>query len=139
MTMNTYILYTFREVRCSVCFEIFVNLNQKKWTFEEMRYSKLIVATGMRPRYLPGQSSGITVYNSSDVERLQELVSGQRVTVVGGSYLGVETAANLVMLKKKNKIESMTLVIGEDHPLSTSYGEMIGKARSSGILYSTLI
>ncbi|CAG5096305.1 Oidioi.mRNA.OKI2018_I69.XSR.g14558.t2.cds [Oikopleura dioica] len=100
---------------------------KKKWTFEEMRYSKLIVATGMRPRYLPGQSSGITVYNSSDVERLQELVSGKRVTVVGGSYLGVETAANLVMLKKKNKLESMTLVIGEDHPLSTPYGEMIGK------------
>ena len=100
-----------------------------------MRYSKLIVATGMRPRYLPGQSSGITVYNSSDVERLQELVSGKRVTVVGGSYLGVETAANLVMLKKKNKLESMTLVIGEDHPLSTSYGEMIGKASLLNIMY----
>ena len=92
-----------------------------------MPYSKLIVATGMRPRYLPGQSSGITVYNSSDVERLQQLVSDKRVTVVGGSYLGVETAANLVMLKKKNKLESMTLVIGENHPLSASYGDMIGK------------
>jgi NADPH-dependent 2,4-dienoyl-CoA reductase/sulfur reductase-like enzyme len=74
---------------------------KKKWTFEEMSYTKLIVATGMRPRYLPGQSSGITVYNSSDVERLQQLVADKRVTVVGGSYLGVETAANLVMLKKK--------------------------------------
>jgi len=100
---------------------------KKKWTFEEMSYTKLIVATGMRPRYLPGQSSGITVYNSSDAERLQELVADKRVTVVGGSYLGVETAANLVMLKKKNKLESMTLVIGENHPLSTSYGDEIGK------------
>lgn len=92
-----------------------------------MSFTKLIVATGMRPRYLPGQSSGITVYNSSDVERLQQLVADKRVTVVGGSYLGVETAANLVMLKKKNNLESMTLVIGENHPLSTSYGDEIGK------------
>lgn len=65
------------------------------------RYRTLIIATGVRPRQLPDQNlRGVHVLRDiTDAEALREsLQPGQRVTVIGGGFLGLEVAATATQL-----------------------------------------
>ncbi|MDM7892147.1 NAD(P)/FAD-dependent oxidoreductase [Curtobacterium caseinilyticum] len=67
---------------------------------ETYGYERLLLATGGKPRSLPGlsPSSRVLDYRSAaDYRRLRELAdSGAYVAVVGGSYIGTEIAAGIV-------------------------------------------
>jgi len=63
-------------------------------------YAKLLIATGTRPRILPlpgADLDGVHVLRSiADVEAMQaELQTPKHVTIIGGGYIGLETAAML--------------------------------------------
>ncbi len=63
-------------------------------------YERLLIATGGKPRSLPGlaPSDRVLDYRSAaDYRRLRELAdAGAHVAVVGGSYIGTEIAAGIV-------------------------------------------
>src|SRR5690606_33248126 len=61
-------------------------------------YSRLLLATGSRPRLLPAPGAELAnVYylrTVADVERLRpEVRPGRRAVIVGGGYIGLEVAA----------------------------------------------
>ncbi|MDX8533573.1 FAD-dependent oxidoreductase [Mesorhizobium sp. VK25A] len=64
-----------------------------------LSYSRLVLATGSRPRLLPpdqgGDLDGVYYLRSiADIQRLaREFVAGRRVVIVGGGYIGLEAAA----------------------------------------------
>lgn len=63
-------------------------------------YAKLLLATGTRPRVLPllgADLEGVHVLRSiADVEAMQAGLQGpKRVAIIGGGYIGLETAAML--------------------------------------------
>ena len=67
---------------------------------ETVAYDKLVLCTGARPRLLevPGGELGGIFYlrSAADVERIREVsVPGRRAVIVGGGYVGLETAASL--------------------------------------------
>ncbi|HEY8016372.1 MAG TPA: FAD-dependent oxidoreductase, partial [Dongiaceae bacterium] len=65
----------------------------------ELRYAKLVLTTGARPRRLPASVGGdlagvFTIRNLADVDSLAPaLVPGKTMLVVGGGYIGLEAAA----------------------------------------------
>ncbi|WP_285729192.1 FAD-dependent oxidoreductase [Nocardiopsis sp. ATB16-24] len=70
---------------------------------EELRYDKLVLATGARPRTLdpPEEVSDRVVHlrTKSDTERLARLVGpGAKVAVLGGGFIGLEAASVLSRL-----------------------------------------
>lgn len=68
------------------------------WNGELYNWTKLVLTTGTKPRPLPlGFSSRNNVYelrNIQDVDRLRPVFqAGKKLVVVGGGYIGLETAA----------------------------------------------
>lgn len=64
-------------------------------------YRRLLLATGARPRLLPGADlDGVLVMRSlTDADRLAQVCQpGLRLLVVGGGYIGLEAAASAVKL-----------------------------------------
>ena len=61
------------------------------------RYEKLLLATGGRPRHLPGGADGVVYYRTlDDYRRVRGLAQdGARFVVVGGGFIGSEIAAAL--------------------------------------------
>ncbi len=69
-------------------------------TGEVLPYSKLVMATGARVRKLPipGADDPRVMYlrDSSDVRKIKGAIkAGQRAVIIGGGYIGLETAASL--------------------------------------------
>jgi 3-phenylpropionate/trans-cinnamate dioxygenase ferredoxin reductase subunit len=69
-------------------------------TGEQIAYDKLVLAVGSRPRelLLPGAKLGGVHYlrDVDDVDRIRtEASRGGRAVVIGGGYIGLETAASL--------------------------------------------
>jgi len=67
---------------------------------ETMSYDKLAICTGARPRRLsaPGADLAGVYYlrTAADVAKIREAASpGRRAVIVGGGYIGLETAASL--------------------------------------------
>ncbi len=66
---------------------------------ERLDYGTLVLATGARPRSIPAVQGGdaenvLTLRTLSDARRLRnELVGNKQLLVVGGGYIGLETAA----------------------------------------------
>jgi 3-phenylpropionate/trans-cinnamate dioxygenase ferredoxin reductase subunit len=64
-----------------------------------LRYSKLALTTGSRPRALPAATGGdlagvFTIRNLADADAIAPmLVPGKRLLVIGGGYIGLEAAA----------------------------------------------
>ena len=64
---------------------------------EEYGWEKLLLATGARPREIPGADGVIWFRTLDDYHRLREAVGdGARVAVIGGGFIGSEIAAALV-------------------------------------------
>ena len=65
----------------------------------QLRYAKLALTTGARPRRLPASAGGdlagvFTIRNLADVDSLTPaVVPGKTLLVVGGGYIGLEAAA----------------------------------------------
>jgi 3-phenylpropionate/trans-cinnamate dioxygenase ferredoxin reductase subunit len=64
-----------------------------------LRYGKLALATGARPRRLPAAAGGdlagvLTIRSLADADALAPaLVAGRKLLVIGGGYIGLEAAA----------------------------------------------
>lgn len=96
-------------------------------TREEVEYDRALLATGANVRRLPvegGQLDGLhylRALRNADVLR-QDLEGAERVVMVGGSYIGAETAATLTALGRR-----CTIVMQEDLVLSRGFGELAGR------------
>jgi NADPH-dependent 2,4-dienoyl-CoA reductase/sulfur reductase-like enzyme len=64
---------------------------------ETYGYERLLLATGGRPRQLPGAPDGVIHYRTlADYRHVREAAAeGTRVTVIGGGFIGSELAAAL--------------------------------------------
>lgn len=68
---------------------------------QTVEYSKLILATGTRPRKLPLEGADLPNINylktMQDVDRIKaQLATGTRLLIVGAGYIGLEVAASAV-------------------------------------------
>lgn len=85
-------------------------------------YDGLIVATGVRPRRLPGQG-GHVLRTLDDAVRLRDrLTPGRRLVVVGAGFLGAEAAAVAWRLGCE-----VTLLEPAPVPLAHSVGTQVGE------------
>ena len=90
-----------------------VSINRKAHTVlddkgDAHRYGKLLLATGGAPRKLPFGKDVIYFRTLDDYRKLRSL-SGERVIVIGGGFIGSEIAAALAQTGKK-----VTMVFPED-------------------------
>ena len=64
---------------------------------EEYGWEKLLLATGARPRQIPGADGVVWFRDLADYRRLREIAGeGAHVAVIGGGFIGSELAAGLV-------------------------------------------
>ena len=91
----------------------------------DLAFDRLVLATGVRARVLPGTSElqGVhTLRTLDDALALRaDLQPGRRLVVVGGGFLGTEVAATAVALGV-----SVTLVSAAPTPLERSLGAAVG-------------
>jgi NADPH-dependent 2,4-dienoyl-CoA reductase/sulfur reductase-like enzyme len=63
---------------------------------KEYAWQKLLLATGARPREIPGAESVIHYRTLDDYRRLRDIArQGTRIVVIGGGFIGSELAAGL--------------------------------------------
>ncbi|NNH75054.1 NAD(P)/FAD-dependent oxidoreductase [Nocardia uniformis] len=90
-----------------------------------LTYDQLVIATGLRPRRIPGlpEVSGVHVLRShDDAARMRDhLGTAARAMVVGGGFIGCELAASFRM----SGVE-VVLVEPQPTPLAAALGEQIG-------------
>jgi apoptosis-inducing factor 3 len=89
---------------------------------DERPYTKLLLATGATPRQLDvpgGDLPHVMVLRSlQDCRRiLAKATSGNRVAVVGGSFIAMEAAASLI-----GRVLSVDVIAPEEHPLEKVFG-----------------
>jgi NADPH-dependent 2,4-dienoyl-CoA reductase/sulfur reductase-like enzyme/nitrite reductase/ring-hydroxylating ferredoxin subunit len=89
---------------------------------DERSYARLLLATGAAPRGLDvpgGDLPHVMVLRSlRDCRRiLANVISGARVTVVGGSFIAMEAAASL-----KGRGLSVDVISPDEHPLENVFG-----------------
>jgi NADPH-dependent 2,4-dienoyl-CoA reductase/sulfur reductase-like enzyme len=91
----------------------------------ELDFDRLVLATGVQPRTLPGTAHLRGVHTLRTLENAlalrAELQSGRRLVVVGGGFLGTEVAATAVGLGI-----DVTLVSAAPTPLERSLGAAVG-------------
>jgi 3-phenylpropionate/trans-cinnamate dioxygenase ferredoxin reductase component len=64
---------------------------------DEYSWEKLLLATGAKPRQIPGAEGVVWFRTLADYRRLREVVAeGAHVAVIGGGFIGSELAAGLV-------------------------------------------
>lgn len=87
-------------------------------------YQRLLLATGARPRLLPGPNlDGVLVMRSlADADRLAQAVRpGLRLLVIGGGYIGLEAAASAVKLGLQvTLVEAAPRILGRVAAVETS-------------------
>lgn len=92
----------------------------------KLGYDKLLLATGGRPRVLPGTHGTPGVFTLRTVEDSlaigERLRAGARVVVVGGGFIGAEVAASAVQLGC-----SVTVLEGQEAPLERVLPPMLGQ------------
>ena len=90
-----------------------------------LRYDRLLIATGGRPRTLPalaGHDNVLTLRTVDDAIELRDrLEPGSRLAVVGAGFVGLEIAAAAVALGV-----DVTLIEAAAAPLATVLGEAVG-------------
>ena len=107
----------------------------------DLTFDRLVLATGVQPRILPG-SRGVTgVYTMrtiDDAVALQgELLPGRRLIVVGGGFLGTEVAATAVGLGVDVTVVSGAATLLE-RSLGTAVGEQVARLhRAHGVTLHT--
>ena len=104
-----------------------VDFDRKKIKLESgetLVYSTLVIATGLRPKVLPGNSSKAIYFNNlKDYRRLKREVQGKNsALIVGGGLLAVELASALPSF-----ISEVKLVIPRSRPLSNFVSDRMGE------------
>lgn len=94
-----------------------------------LKYDKLLVATGGRPRLPPIPGADLenvfTVRRFHDVEKIRKAAQGAKnVVIIGGSFIGMETAANFKGEFKDNV--NITVVESAEVPFARALGKEIG-------------
>lgn len=91
----------------------------------EVHYDQLVIATGLRPRTIPGQAdlSGVhSLHSLADARALRAgLAESRTVVIVGAGVLGCELAASARSLGK-----SVTLVASTAAPMQRPLGVRLG-------------
>ncbi|WP_433563380.1 NAD(P)/FAD-dependent oxidoreductase [Nocardia sp. CA-151230] len=91
----------------------------------EVGYDALVIATGLRPRRIPGlpEVSGVHVLRShSDAHALREhLGSARKAVIVGAGFIGCELAASF-----RSRGLTVTIVEPQPTPLFAALGEQVG-------------
>ncbi|MFE3223285.1 NAD(P)/FAD-dependent oxidoreductase [Nocardia sp. NPDC059228] len=91
----------------------------------EAGYDALVIATGLRPRRIPGlpEVSGVHVLRShSDAHALREhLGSARQAVIVGAGFIGCELAASF-----RSRGLAVTIVEPQPTPLFAALGEQVG-------------
>jgi NADPH-dependent 2,4-dienoyl-CoA reductase/sulfur reductase-like enzyme len=91
----------------------------------ELTYDGLIIATGLRPRRLPGADALAAAYVLRTVDDAlalrKELLGAQRIAVIGAGFLGTEIAATA----RRMGLE-VTLIDPAPAPLAPQLGREIG-------------
>jgi NADPH-dependent 2,4-dienoyl-CoA reductase/sulfur reductase-like enzyme len=104
---------------------------------DALDYDRLIIATGLRPRRIPGlpDASGVHVLRShDDAAGLRDGLAGaSRALVVGAGFIGCELAASF-----RSRGVEVVLVEPQPTPLAASLGEQVGTLvgrlhRSAGV------
>lgn len=90
---------------------------------ETLRFDRLLLATGGRPRVLSGKHQRVRYLRTlTDADRLRgDLVAASHLVVVGAGFIGAETAASARALGAE-----VTMVEVLDVPLARVLGEKIG-------------
>ncbi|WP_217548314.1 NAD(P)/FAD-dependent oxidoreductase [Streptomyces sp. GbtcB6] len=88
-------------------------------------YDGLIVATGVRPRRLPGEGAHVLRTLDDALTLRERLWPGQRLVVVGAGFLGAEAAAVAWRLGAQ-----VTLLEPAPVPLAHAAGEEVGRVLS---------
>ncbi|MER7185369.1 FAD-dependent oxidoreductase [Streptomyces hyaluromycini] len=88
-------------------------------------YDGLIVATGVRPRRLPGEGAHVLRTLDDALTLRERLWPGQRLVVVGAGFLGAEAAAVAWRLGAQ-----VTLLEPAPVPLAHAVGEEVGRVLS---------
>ncbi len=84
----------------------------------ELRYSRVVLATGARARRLPGLPASLdnvlTLRSAADAEQLRtQLAAASQITVLGGGFIGLEVAAAARQLGKAvTVLESAARLLG---------------------------
>ncbi|MFG2959204.1 NAD(P)/FAD-dependent oxidoreductase [Streptomyces sp. NPDC048291] len=91
----------------------------------ELAYDGLILATGVRPRRLPGEGAHVLRTLDDALTLRERLGPGQRLVVVGAGFLGAEAAA--VAWKVGARV---TLLEPAQVPLAHAVGEEVGRVLS---------
>jgi len=88
----------------------------------QVPYDGLIIATGVRPRRLPGEGAHVLRTLDDALTLRERLGPGRRLVVVGAGFLGAEAAAVAWRLGAK-----VTLLEPASVPLSHAVGEQVGQ------------
>ena len=88
----------------------------------EVPYDGLVVATGVRPRRLPGEGAHVLRTLDDALTLRERLTPGQRLVVVGAGFLGAEAAAVAWRLGAK-----VTLLEPAAVPLAHAVGAEVGQ------------
>lgn len=94
-------------------------------TGEELAYDALVVATGVRPRRLPGATAHVLRTQQDALALRERLRPGRRLAVVGAGFLGAEVAAVARGLGC-----AVTLVEPAAVPLAHAVGAVVGEVLS---------
>jgi NADPH-dependent 2,4-dienoyl-CoA reductase/sulfur reductase-like enzyme len=117
---------------------------------EEYGWEKLLLATGARPREVPGAEGVVWFRTLDDYRRLREVAGeGAHVVVIGGGFIGSELAASLVgngcrvtMLFPEpgighrlfpNGLSTSVTDYYRDKGVDVRAGEMVAAASSTGV------
>ncbi|MFD3617943.1 NAD(P)/FAD-dependent oxidoreductase [Streptomyces sp. NPDC058676] len=93
----------------------------------EVPYDGLIVATGVRPRRLPGEGAHVLRTLDDALTLRERLTRGRRLVVVGAGFLGAEAAAVAWRLGARvTLLEPAAVPLA--HAVGTEVGQMLSRA-----------
>ncbi|MFD4560984.1 NAD(P)/FAD-dependent oxidoreductase [Streptomyces sp. NPDC058469] len=97
---------------------------QEVWLSDGARvsYDGLVIATGVRPRRLPGEGAHVLRTLDDALTLRERLAPGRRLVVVGAGFLGAEAAAVAWRLGAE-----VTLLEPAPVPLAHAVGEQVGQ------------
>jgi 3-phenylpropionate/trans-cinnamate dioxygenase ferredoxin reductase subunit len=74
--------------------DVELRLGTRVESLDGVQADLVLIATGARPRPLPGLHDALTLRNVDDAIRLRQVLeSGERLTIVGAGFIGCEVAA----------------------------------------------
>lgn len=103
---------------------------------EQVQYSALLLATGVRARELPNSASSrmLTLRSVTDAVRLRErLASARQVLILGGGFIGCEAASTAIAMGKQVTIVERTATLMEAALGPAIGGVMTDLHRAAGV------